>query len=419
MLPMLLLRKDLNRYVACFAAALFSFYDIFQLSLFNSTAADFSATFYLSSTTLGLLSSSFVWANALSLIPIGFLIDKYSVRPLAIIFLSLSIIACFIIAHSHSWKIIMVMRFIQGLASATSLLTCMRMAIRWFGNRANTAIGLMVTFALMGGIFGNNVFINIVRDVGWRYSFILAGIIGIVILIFLICFLFEANTPSTSSFQFASQIKLSLQNPKNILLGCYLGLMSLPIFILAAEWGNIYLIKMHHMSNTQAGMTTGLLFTGLICGCPLVGYIADRLRNPLMIMKIGAILSFIVILPIACYLHLSSLAIMILFLLLGMIGSSQNVVFVIIAENNPLFLLSTITAVASLVENCIGALGQLLFGYLLHTSWQALSISAISVTIQHRYINAMLIFPCAFIFATMIAFVCSSKKQEAFNKSIN
>jgi MFS family permease len=404
--------KNSFRYFACFAATIFSFYDLFQLSLMNSTAAGLAITYHLSSATLGLLTSAYLWANALGLIPIGILIDKFSVRPVAIFFISLSTLACFGIAYSHSWKIVMLMRFMQGLTSATSLLTCMRMAIRWFDKRANTAVGIMVMIALSGGIFGNDLFITVVHNIGWRQSFMIAGAMGIITLLLAISFLYEKKFVSSSTQRIKQQFIQLIINRKIIFLGGYLGFMSLAIFIFAAAWGNIYLQAMYQMTALQAGITAGFLFLGLMIGSPIIGIIADRFQDLRTLMKIGALLSFILILPIVYYYPLSQEEVMILFFMLGFISSIQNVVFVIIAKTTSSTTLSTATSATALVENTIGAFGQLLFGWLMHSSWQTIVSNNVSVTLRHPSMNATIIFPVAFIICLITVFLCPKEKYQ-------
>jgi MFS family permease len=411
---MLNVEKSYFRYIACFAAAMFSFYDLFQLSLMNSTAAGLSTTFHLSSTTLGMLTSSYLWANALGLIPIGMLIDKYTVRPVAIFFIALSTLACFFIAYSHSWKMIMLMRFVQGLTSATSMLTCMRMAIRWFDKHANTAIGIMIMFALCGGIFGNDIFTTVVHYFGWQQSFIVAGTIGLITLIVAINFLYEKKLLLSSTCHIKQHFIQLTKDRQIILLGGYLGLMSLAIFIFAASWGNIFLQVAYQMTATQAGVTAGFLFFGLMLGSPIIGYIADRVRNLRTLMKIGAILSFILILPIVYHVQLSQPEVMLLFCLLGFISSIQNTVFVLIAKTNPPSILSTATSITAVIENTIGALGQLLFGWLMNTSWQTTLSNHVSVISQHNAMNATVIFPAAFILCFIIVNLIPHKSKLHF-----
>ncbi len=397
--------------IACFSAALFSFYDIFQLSLFNSIASDLSHSFHISSFKLGIMSSAYLWANALGLIPIGLLIDKYNVRYVAISLLTLSIIASFVIANTQCWQIVMLMRFIQGLTSATSLLTCMRMAIHCFNTRANTAIGIMVAIALCGGIFGNNIFIKLVNILGWQASVKIAGLIGLFILALMLFYLHDINTNTSIKLSFSvtpllQKLKLIIKNYINLLLGVYLGCMSLPIFIFASLWGNLYLRQNYSLTTVQAALSSGMIFTGLLIGSPLIGTIADKIQSPKLILKAGALLSLLFILPFILRLPLSLTQITLLFFSLGVIGSMQNVTFVVIADTNHSDFISTATGTASFIENAIGALSQLIFGWLLNSSWQSINLNHLTHSLQQHYYDALLLFPAGFIICIILIYIC-------------
>ena len=157
-----------NNYLACFAASLFSFYNLFLLSSLNVIGVDFIADFHLTTASLGLLASYDLWGNAVGFIPIGLLLDRYPVKNVGLSLLSLAVIATLGMATASSFSIICLMRFFQGLASATSLLITMRLGSTLFEKKANIVIGLMIVVALSGGIAGNSIFAHITQIVGWR-----------------------------------------------------------------------------------------------------------------------------------------------------------------------------------------------------------------------------------------------------------
>ncbi|QLH41848.1 MAG: MFS transporter [Coxiellaceae bacterium] len=114
----------------------FSFFNLFQISVFNSISAGLMTDFHLSSLQMGWFSATYLIANTLWLVPGGLLIDRYSARHTALLFAFLDVMACFVISISHHLLVSIMMRFIQGMASAMSLLICARFANRWFANKA-------------------------------------------------------------------------------------------------------------------------------------------------------------------------------------------------------------------------------------------------------------------------------------------
>lgn len=360
------IRQAYSGHLACLSAALFSFYDLLLFSLFNIIAKDLKDSFHLNNVQLGSFSSSYLIANAIGLIIIGILLDKYSLRKISCFFLSLCSFACFILATTHSLHIAVAMRFIQGLASANSLLITTRMPILWFPKKAAWMTGLMMAIALSGGIVGNTAFNSIIQNFGWRYTFYLISLMGIMIFFLVLFFLRDNNKKPTLILNLTDllrRFKYTLFNYPIILFGVYLGLMSLPIFIWGTLWGNLFLTHSYFLTNQHAAIVNSLLFFGIIVGSPILGYFADYVFERRSVLIMGTLFTFLLIGIIMLKYHLAWNSLAFLFFTLGFFLSSQNIAFAIISEFTPNFLLSTSIGIASFFTNIIGALAQIGFGY--------------------------------------------------------
>jgi MFS family permease len=148
----------------------------------------------------------------------------------------------------------------------------------------------------------------------------------------------------------------------------------------------------------------------LIIGSPLTGYFSDKIGNLKLIMVFGAGSSFFLILPFLLIHHMTFIQITLLLTLLGMSISTQNVAFVVIADNNLEETLSMATGTASFILNAVGALSQLLFGWLLKASWQDLNYMTTSSLIKSSYVSSVLIFPLAFLLCVFLAIFSLNKK---------
>ena len=402
--------KIYTPYLACFSASLFSFYNLFQLTLFNTISADLLKAFKLNSTQLGIFSSTYLLANTLWLIPAGMIIDNYSPRRLVLLFITIDIVACFTMAQSNSLIIDTIMRFLQGMASAMSLLTTTRFAIKCFPKNSATAVGCMIAFALSGGMFANYFSANIIKWWHWRIALQIDGLIGIGFLLIMLFFLPENNNrnvliqgPITYR-----EVKLSLLNLKNIAYGIYIGLMNLPIFILATLWGTLYLTQAKNIEFTTAGHICALLFLGLITGSPLAGFIADRLQNKNRLMLYGPVLSLICTLPLILPLYLNIHILASVFFILGFFSSTQILAFPAIAKINPKLILSTATSIATFFSNMIGTVAQPLFGFILNFRAYPVYSKNLPYYSSIVYIKALFIFPIAFILSAIIVWFCTN-----------
>jgi MFS family permease len=360
----------MQKYLVCFAAALFSFYDLFQLSLFNVLNAQLLNHFQITPVTLGILSSCFLWGNAFGLIPVGFLLDYGYLRKTAFTLLGLSIIGSLVFAFSDSLSLAMVARFIQGFASAASLLICMRMGIHWFKEKANFAIGWMIVIALSGGIFGNSIYAYMMKFLDYQQGLIFAGVLGVIILSILIVFLHDNKSDTVNQLSLQNHFilfKKAIFKIRNSLMGIYLGLINFPVFILGTLWGNYYLSHFYHFSLIQASFLSTLIFVGIIIGSPFWGMLANKYINPHKVMYIGCI--GLAILAYLFYILPSQFFILeVIFFGLGFFCCTQNISYYVLSEINQSEIISSATAIAAFIFNMIGASSQIIFGSIIEKS---------------------------------------------------
>ena len=77
-------------------------------------------------------------------------------------------------------------RFVTGIGGAFCLLSCVRLASRWFPPyRMALVIGLVVTFAMMGGMIAQTPFTILVDHVGWRSTLFWDAVMGLAMLVWI------------------------------------------------------------------------------------------------------------------------------------------------------------------------------------------------------------------------------------------
>lgn len=408
------IRSYPRAFLACFSAGLFSFYNLFQLSAFNSISINLITEFQLTSFQLGLFSAIYLAANTFWLLPGGIMLDKYSLRKVVLLTMTLDIAASLIIASSYWLTLSLCMRFIQGLASAMSLLTSMRLATHWYPTSPATAVGIVVAFALTGGIAANSFFPIMINAVGWRNALTISSAIGVIFILVMWLFLDERqfkNNFSGKDCELSIKSLKKIANKQNTIYGLYVGLMNLPVFIFATLWGALYLTSVRRFSSTTASITCSLVFLGVIIGGPILGYISDKLQNRKTPMLFGAMLALLCSISILTIHHLAAWMLALLFLALGIFSSTQVIAYAAIKEVNVSYMTSTATSYISFLANTIGAFSQPLFGYLLQVN---LTISAKqdwgSVKIIHST-QALLIMPAAFLLCCLLSLFIKSVKQ--------
>lgn len=364
------LRFNFIPIISCLCGALFFFFTLSELTIFNSLTQYIIAELNINSIEASALASVYFFSNAIWLIPGGILLDIFPTRKLTLIFLSLCVISSLALYFSGSLLVYITARFIQGAGSAMSLLIVLRLGSQFFPRHAASIIGFMISIGLLGGVFSENFFVWIVNTQYWRLAVLLNGLLGLLILILS---LFCLREPPRSK-QVRKKIRYSryaklvcyqlrkvLNKSQNLKCGLYIGLMNLPVFVLATLWGNLYLKKVKSLGSVEAGFIISLIFVGELVGSPILGWLSDRISSRLIPMKVSAVIAFLCASMIIFFIHTPWL-IAVIFFLIGFFISAQVMVYPLIIESNEPKIASTASGFGSLISNLVGALAQGCFG---------------------------------------------------------
>ncbi len=399
-------------WVVCFSAALFFFFIFIQLNMFNAIGPGLMETFHVDATVLASISDKYFLANILFLFPAGMLLDRISTRKLISLGMIVSIICTFAFAMAGSVWQMELSRFVTGLAGAFCLLGSVRLASRWFlPKKMALIIGLMVTFAMMGGMVAQKPLASLMTHYGWRNALMMDASFG-VFLLFLIIIFVRDHPPGASQQtehhvlrgrQFWRALGTTLCKRQNWFGGLYTSLMNLPIFLLGAIWGIFYLTEVQHLSYNTASMITSLLFAGMIIGSPIVGWYSDTIcrRKPPMI--IGAVFSLVLILVLMFEPNLSAFALGLLFFGIGFMSSAQIISYPLIAESNSSMVTATAEGMASVLIMA-GGYTQIFFADLIQVYWNHQSVHGHPLYSLKDYQLGLSIMPVGFAISLVIAF---------------
>lgn len=403
-------------WIVCFSAALFFFYEFIQMNMFNAISADLMRAFSLNATQLGKLSAYYFYANLLFLPIAGALLDRFSTRKIILFSLLLCIIgiAVFAITNSFTWACLF--RFMSGIGSAFCFLSSIRLASRWFPAKNMALVtGLIVTMAMLGGMVAQTPLTLLTELVGWRYALLLDASLGVVILF--IIFALVQDYPAAmhqeqkNSHQELSQLgllrswRLAYVNPQNSLCGLYTSLLNLPIALLGAIWGSLFLQQADHFSATEASFAPSLLFIGTIIGGPVVGWMSDKIQKRIPLMMLGVIISQLLVITIICVPDLSIIAVALLFFALGLFTSSQVLSYPLVAASNPKSITATSVSVVSFMAIGGYAVFQPLFGWLMDYNFQGVMLNQVRIYAASDYHRALLILPIGFCIAFIATFL--------------
>lgn len=263
-------------------------------------------------------------------------------------------------------------RLLQGAGGVFALIGAIYIATQNFpASRAATLIGATQMFGMAGGSAGQfAVGPMISGGLGWKEFWLGMGVIGLVIggLLFLLLPREPRAAPADKQAKsLTNAFKVVFKNPQSILCGLIAGLLFIPTTILDMIWGVRFLQDAHSFDYATAVMRSASVPFGWIIGCPLLGFISDRLgrRKPVMIggaTVLLACLAWVLFGPANIFPPFT------IGLLTGIASGAAMLPYTVIKEANPPQLGGTATGVVNFINFTFSALLAPVFGRLLQRS---------------------------------------------------
>lgn len=421
--------RQIKPWVVCFSAALFFFFEFIQLNMFNALGPGLLKDFHIDAPVLATISDKYFLANILFLFPAGMVLDQVSTRKLILWSMFTSVLCTFGFAMADAVWQMKLARFITGIAGSFCLLSAVRLASRWFLPRQMAlVVGLIVTFAMVGGMIAQTPLIYVINLLGWRWAVALDAAFGLLLLG--VIYLFVQDYPCKDQFhgespvvhpaprgkEFWLALTQTMRQPQNWLCGLYTSLMNLPIFLLGAIWGIFYLTQVRHLTDHDASLATFSLFVGVIIGSPTAGWFSDTLRRRKLPMVLGAIASLVVVLLLMWLPTLTTLMAIWLFFLIGFTTSTQIISYPLIAESNPLNVTATAEGLASTLIMA-GGFTQDLFALLMQANWDHHYVNGVPFYSATNYLVGMSIMPIAFVLSLVLTLFLRESNCRPFQSS--
>jgi MFS family permease len=223
-------------------------------------------------------------------------------------------------------------------------------------------------FGMAGGSAGQfAVGPLIIRGFSWKVLWIGMGIVGVaigVVLFFLLPKDEKTNTPGNWWKSMMAAFKVVFKNPQSILCGLIAGFLFIPTTIFDMIWGVRYLQEAHGFDYASAVIRSATVPLGWIVGCPLLGFISDRIgrRKPVIF---GGALTLLACLIWILYGPTNVFPPYLIGLVAGLASGAAMVPYTVIKEANPPQFGGTATGVINFLNFTFSALLGPVFGWLL------------------------------------------------------
>lgn len=262
-------------------------------------------------------------------------------------------------------------RLLQGAGGVFALVGAVYIASTNFpASRAATLIGATQMFGMAGGSAGQFVVGPAIgAGVPWQTFWIVMGVGGLAISALLVLLLPARDLMVRRDDWFrtaARSMGTVFRNPQSILCGMIAGLLFIPTTIFDMIWGVRYLQDAHGVDYAAAVMRSATVPLGWIVGCPLLGFISDRIRRRKPVIVAGGAALFACLLWIL-YGPADVFPPYVLGFLAGVASGAAMLPYTVIKEANPPQMSGTATGVVNFLNFTFSALLGPAFGSILAT----------------------------------------------------
>jgi MFS family permease len=258
-------------------------------------------------------------------------------------------------------------RFLQGAGGAFALIGAVYLITKNFpASVAASLIGATQMFGMGGGSAGQFLVGPIIKSgVTWDRFWIYVGCLGLVISAVLLILLPKENKAAPSGAGAFSALLRSLgkvfRNPQSLLCGFIAGLLFIPTTILGMTWGVRFLQEARGREFEAAVTLAAAIPLGWMIGCPLLGFISDRLgrRKPVIF---GGALMLLAVVTWVLFGNPEILRGHTVGILMGIASGAAMLPYTVIKEANPPDLGGTATGVVNFLNFTFSALLGPVFG---------------------------------------------------------
>lgn len=344
-------------------------------------AVDMMNDFKTGGALMGLLGAAYYYPYAAMQIPAGLLSDSWGPRRTITLFFIIACLGSLIqgMAPAVAWAIIG--RTLVGVGVAMLFVPTMKILAEWFrAKEFATMTGVLVAMGGLGTLIATSPLAVLSDAVGWRFSFVIIGIITMVCAI--LVWLVVRDRPVQAGFDVVTHEDPSDHNIISLREGvnqvvAHPGFWAISVwfffecaifFSFGGLWGGPYLMQVYGLTKTEAGNILSMLAVGMIIGSPAHGYISNKIvgaRKPVILF------SSIMTLMVTAFLSFDTggLPIPVLYLLSLGLGIFANAIVVVgftaTKELFPVQIAGTSTGLVNLFPFLGGALAQPFLGYLL------------------------------------------------------
>ncbi len=375
--------------------------------------------FKINAYQLGLLSSAFSLSYISMQIPVGTLVDKYSVRWLVGFMALLCAVSTFLFATTNTFQWAVLARFLIGITGAFAFVGALKMATLFFSPKHfGFLAGMTQALGMLGASAGVGPLSAVIASLGWRHTLMSLG--GLIAILAILIFLLVKDRPVSASVSESTHsiwdgLITVFKSRHTWINVAIIGLLYAPTMVFGELWGPLYISRVYNLSLIDAASVISVIFIGWAIGSPLFGWISDRIqrRKPIVICSAALSLLFIFII-----LYCPSLPKPLLYVMAFLYGFSNvgvSTCYAIAAELTPNKYAGTALGFTNMASILLGALFQPIVGYLLDLHWDGKLLDGVREYSAMDLQTAMISLPICLVLCLVL---CLFLKESYPNRQI-
>lgn len=277
-------------FIFWFIGAFFYLYQSVLKVMPSVIAEDITIDLNIAATSLGTLGGIYFLAYASLQLPIGVLLDRFGVRRLMTVSISLCALGALLFSFASSFYTAVIARFIIGMGASGAFIGAIKLVTMWFPERLVPIFtGLTVFVGSMGSVIGNKPMAVLLKYLSWRQVNQLLAVFGFALAV--VCFTFLRNNLAKKNRirnfkDLLEGFKQVVKSPQILLIAFFAFFIYLPLSVLADMWGNLFIQRAYDLSRTQASACIQMIYFGVAFGAPAFGLIASIYTNYRIIFRI-------------------------------------------------------------------------------------------------------------------------------------
>lgn len=328
----------------------------FQRMALAAVATDLMNDLQTREAMMGVLSAAYFYPHALMQMPAGVLADKWGAKRTIGTFFVIAAFGSVLFGMADSMLAASLGRFLVGAGMAMLFVPAMKLFSLWFqGKDFALVTGLFISSGGLGALLATTPLAVVTEWLGWRASFVYAGILTLIIATLAVALIVEkpsaptaTEAPAPNALQAGTawhSLRFLLQQPAIWPLAAWFFFGNGLFFTFAGLWGGPYLEEVHQLRKAEAGSVLAMIAVGIMLGGVLLSTLSNRLfgarRKPLMTFAALLILALFATLQVFAT-SLSLPALYAVYLLLGIFGNGIVAIgFTLTKESFPLQLSGT------------------------------------------------------------------------------